>query len=142
MDYRVEVEPVAYGLPTLDNLFWNDELHLFEIKSTSAGLDRYDLVLVRKATKDNAPTWNYLNNELKAAQTLTKKFGHVLLQYGRGYVFFGDTPHQLVPVVSFLRSDSHIEVKGLGTLCEEITEGGADLMCSSFCCHCITLGVF
>ncbi|KZT64717.1 hypothetical protein DAEQUDRAFT_769438 [Daedalea quercina L-15889] len=73
-DYRVEVEPIAYGLPALDDLFWNDDLRLFEIKSTSAGLDQYDPVLVQKATKDDAPTWNYLNNELKAAQTLTKKF--------------------------------------------------------------------
>ncbi|KZT63206.1 hypothetical protein DAEQUDRAFT_770813 [Daedalea quercina L-15889] len=69
-----QVEPVAYGLPTLDDLFWNNDLHLFEIKSNSAGLDWYDPVLVRKATKDNAPTWNYLNNKLKASQSLTKKF--------------------------------------------------------------------
>ncbi|KZT65916.1 hypothetical protein DAEQUDRAFT_768509 [Daedalea quercina L-15889] len=73
-DYRVEVEPIAYRLPALDDLFWNDNLCLFEIKSTSAGLDRFDPVLVQKATKDDAPTWNYLNNKLKASQSLTKKF--------------------------------------------------------------------
>ncbi|KZT67819.1 hypothetical protein DAEQUDRAFT_766781 [Daedalea quercina L-15889] len=73
-DYRVEVEPIAYGLPALDDLFWNDDLCLFEVKSNSAGLDWYDPVLVQKATKDDAPTWNYLNNELKASQSLTKKF--------------------------------------------------------------------
>ncbi|TFY64420.1 hypothetical protein EVJ58_g2647 [Rhodofomes roseus] len=29
-DYRVEIEPVTYGLPTLPNLWWNDDLRLFE----------------------------------------------------------------------------------------------------------------
>ncbi|TFY54353.1 hypothetical protein EVJ58_g8915, partial [Rhodofomes roseus] len=34
-DYRVEIEPVTYGLPTLPNLWWNDDLRLFEYQKDS-----------------------------------------------------------------------------------------------------------
>ncbi|KZT63850.1 hypothetical protein DAEQUDRAFT_770219 [Daedalea quercina L-15889] len=59
-----------------------------------------------------------------------------------GYIFFGDSPHQVVPVMPFLGCDSHIKMKVLGSLCEEITEGGAYLVSSSLCSHCIALSVF
>ncbi|KZT66271.1 hypothetical protein DAEQUDRAFT_768195 [Daedalea quercina L-15889] len=49
--------PGMNTLPALDDLFWNDDLCLFEIKSNN-----------------DTPTWNYLNNKLKASQSLTKKF--------------------------------------------------------------------
>ncbi|KZT65879.1 hypothetical protein DAEQUDRAFT_768483 [Daedalea quercina L-15889] len=67
--------------------------------------------------------------------------GRVLFEYGRGYIFFSDSPHQVVPVAPFLGCDSQVKTKALGALCEEITEVGAYLVSSSLCCYCVASSV-